>query len=208
MYIDHIIYGFPRTGTNFLSHCLSNIAGKHIDVTHSIDPSTFFLKTDNFDYLTLNKDTKIFTILRRPEDTLISNIYVDMEGSVKDFASITNNDIIETSMSYIKQQKIYFDSIENNDIILVCFEDFTKKNTEFFKNFTKEHFPEKIEHVNKSLFFIDPLLYIKKNTMPKRLPREYSSFRNDIKSLVYSDKRIQDEIKYDKERYLNFYKNI
>jgi hypothetical protein len=146
-----LIYTIPRTGTNFLSFGL-NVICPQVFMTHDHTKKGTVGEKINI------KDYDVFVSLRKPKDSLQSNLLADNPISEEEIYIRVNHNIDEN----IK----YFNIVlENKSFYIMKFEDFTTDTKNVFLKLCKDKkyhpYTEKI--INTHKFFEDPMSFIKTN---------------------------------------------
>ena len=188
-----MIYTVTRTGTNFLAHAFFVFCPTVI-LTH--DKNRLGTDGEEIDY----KEYDVFVSLRKPKDTLLSNLYAD-------------NPISEEQIDYALNKLInknieYFTIILTNpEFYIMKFEDFTTDTKNVFLKLQKDkNYDVSVKKtINNYPFFNHPLETIleNKDTDPIRYPRikdkaKLEKFENIVNSEKVKSMLVDLEKLYDR----------
>lgn len=143
-----LIYTIPRTGTNFLSYAFNVICPKVV-MTHDYNREGTFgekIKIEEYD---------VFVSLRKPKDSLESNLIADNP--------ISKEEIDERIDHLINENIKYFNIIlENKNFYIMNFEHFTVNTKNVFLKLQEDkgYHPYTRETINTSEFFKNPISFI------------------------------------------------
>jgi hypothetical protein len=193
-----MIYTLTRTGSNFLAQAFFVFCPTVI-ITH--DNNRLGTNGEKIDY----KEYDVFVSLRKPKDTLLSNLYADNPIS-KEQINYAINKLISINTEYFNIV------LRNPEFYIMKFEDFTTDTKNVFLKLQKDkNYDVSVKRtINNYPFFNHPLETIleNKNTDRRRYPRikdkeKLEKFDNIVNSESVKSQLVDLEKLYDQvlERY-------
>lgn len=153
--LSFLIYSSHKTSTQTMGHTLTNNNLKSIHC-HCINDLTIMLKIKNINTIdfinalqqyihTNNKRLKIITIIRNPDDRLLSSFFQSNHNDQIDFCNIPSNKTIVSINNPDELYEIYYKSIINKE--------FTKESIDELSEIMKINILDSLEKRNDWYYF-------------------------------------------------------